>query len=211
MFTYFYIPPLITSCITPPALPRIAPCHSPHWLYLYSTSHNVPHSMPHPTLYLIPHHTTFHIAWHSPHSTSFHITQRSTFPPTSHTLPHSTSHNVPHSIPQPTLRHSTSHNVPHSIPQSPLYLVAHRTTFHIPCHSTHTSPYYTTTFHNSVPFERLGTIIISVIRFMLGILSFFHGALRRHSFTYNLLYHISNPTQKWWWKSATLFIKCQNK
>ena len=30
-------------------------------------------------------------------------------------------------------------------------LIPHRATFHISCHSTRTSPYYTTTFHNPLP------------------------------------------------------------
>ena len=46
--TTFYIPPLITSRITPPPLPRIAPCHSPH-----STSFHIAHS-------------TFHATEHAP-------------------------------------------------------------------------------------------------------------------------------------------------
>ena len=33
---------------------------------------------------------------------------------------------------------------------SPHYLNPHRTTFHIPCHSTRTNPHYTTTFHNPI-------------------------------------------------------------
>ena len=49
----FYIPPLVTSRITPPPLPRIAPCHSPH---SHSTSHKAPHSMPQHTHQSILHH-----------------------------------------------------------------------------------------------------------------------------------------------------------
>ena len=52
--TTFYIPPLTTSRITPPPLPRIAPCHSPHCL--------------------IPHRTTFHIPSHRTHANPHHAT-----------------------------------------------------------------------------------------------------------------------------------------
>ena len=48
--TTFYIPPLVTSRITPSPLTRIAPCHSPHTTSSRSTSRNVPHSMPQHTL-----------------------------------------------------------------------------------------------------------------------------------------------------------------
>ena len=96
----------------------------------HSTSHNVPHSMPHST--------SFHITQRShsmPHPTlsSFHITQRSTF--------HATSHSTSFHITQRS----------HSMPHPTLCLIPHRTTFHIPCHSTHTNPHYTTTFHNPIP------------------------------------------------------------
>ena len=94
----FYIPPLITSCTTPPPLPHIAPCHSPHTTSFHITQHS-----------------TFH-ATHT-HTTLFHIAQHSIFHATAHTPPRSTSHNIPHSMPQHTLLHSTSHNVPHSMPQ----------------------------------------------------------------------------------------------
>ena len=64
-----------------------------------------------------------------------------------------------------------------------IYLIPHRTTFPIPCHSTHQS-----ILHHHFPgiipfqFEKLGTICDP-----------FCYAL---SFTWNLLYHIPNPSPK---------------
>ena len=63
-------PTLTTSRITPPPLPRIAPCHSPHT-----------------TSFHIAQRSTFHA---TSHSTSFHIAQRSTFHATAHTPIHIT-------------------------------------------------------------------------------------------------------------------------
>ena len=51
-----YIPPLVTSRTTPPPLPCIAPCHSPH------------------SRYLIPHRTTFHIPCHRTRTNPYYTT-----------------------------------------------------------------------------------------------------------------------------------------
>ena len=190
--TTFYIPPLVTSRITPPPLTRIAPCHSPH-----STSFHTRATLHIPCLSTLPHSTSHNVLHSMPqHTTSFHAAQRSTFHATAHT-PHSTPHNVPRSMPQPThliphhttfhVRshsphstfhiaqrstfhatahtppHSTSHNVPRSMPQYTLYLVSHHTTFHIACHSTRTTLYHTTTSHNPILVWETGNYMWSVL------------------------------------------------
>ena len=147
--------------------------------HITSTSHvsTPPHSTTHHLKHLAYNTTStnaYFAPCHSPHSSSFHIAQRSTFHATAHTLPRFTSHNVPHSMPQPTL-----------------YLVSHRATFHIPCHSTHTNPYYTTTFHNPILVWETRDYMWSVL-----LCSF------RHS---HITFYTTYPTQKWWWKSATCF------
>ena len=82
------VSPLTTSRITPPPLPRIAQCRSPH----SASFHIAQRSTFHPTAHTLPH-STSHKVLHStpqPTLTSFHITQSSTFHATAHTLVHIT-------------------------------------------------------------------------------------------------------------------------
>ena len=82
----------------------------------------------------IPHPTAmFHITFHITHqyTTTFYI------------IPLITSRITPPPLP---LSYCAGSQPTHC-------LIPHHTTFHIPCHSTHThtNPYYTTTFHNPIP------------------------------------------------------------
>ena len=140
-----------------------------------------------------PHLASFHHIWlwshQIPHPTPFHITSHISIPPLS-TSHHLLCH-IRMTSPPPTTYRAVS--------QPTLYLIPHRTTFHIPCHRTRTNPYYTTTFHNPIPvWETRTRAICDPFCYVL-------------SFTYNQLYHIKPNTKTWWWKSATLFIKCQKK
>ena len=186
-----------TSCIILPHLTVITPNSTSHC----RVSHNIPHHTSvhhhilHPTTYgishnttttsritpyLIPHRTTlFHITFHITHqyTTTFYI------PPliTSRITP--LPRHVSHRVTAHTLPHSTSHNshIPCHSPHSTSLHIAQRSTFHatehVPVHITR--PLSITPFQ----FERLGTICDPFCYVL--------------SFTYNLLYHISNPTQKW--------------
>ena len=128
----------------------------------------------------VPHNATFHVLHdtsvsdHAIYWTHRTTTSRTTFYTTLHRIipPHLTvitpnstshyhvSHNIPHhrSVhhhfslhPTPYISHNaTSTTGYRAVSQPTLYLVPHRTTFHIPCHSTHTNPHYTTTFHNPI-------------------------------------------------------------
>ena len=105
----------------------------PHHLCI-APSHLAPHFTYSPSCIIPPHRTVI-----TPNSTShYHV---------SHNIPHHRS--VHHHFYIPPL--STSRITPPPLPgiapcRPTLYLVPHRTTFHIPCHSTRTNPHYTTTF-----------------------------------------------------------------
>ena len=205
-------PHVLHNCIIPSHQSVITPnstshCHVSHNIPYHisipphSTSHHLPHHalITPPTLprivscrvtaHTLPRSTSHNVPHSSPHTTSFHIAQRSTFHATDHTLPRSTSHNVPHSMPQPILYR----------------LVPHHTTFHIPCHSPYsTDSFHITqrsTFHATAHTLRRRSTSYSMPQPTHQ--SILHHRFERLELTvcaYNLLYHISNPTQKWWWK-----------
>ena len=134
--------------------PHYASRHISHCIPFYITFHITPHFRSHhilATLCIAPPHlaslnidscTAFrilhnciippHLTVITPNSTShYHV---------SHNIPHHTS--VHHHILHPTTYHISHNTTPtttyRAVSQPKLYLIPHRTTFHIPCHSTHT-------------------------------------------------------------------------
>ena len=146
-------------------------------------------------------------------------------------IPHHTS--VHHHILHLTIVLTTSRIMPLSQPT--LYLVPHRTPVHIPCHSPHSTSFHIaqrSTFHptaHTLPHSTSHNVPHSMPRTPNHItwlpLSITHSSLRDSNYNYVIRFvmfgfhsHttfyttlLSNPTQKWWWKSATWFIKCQKK
>ena len=155
---------------------RTRPCGTsriaPHFTLTYHiTSHSM-HSTPQfqitPYIGHIIYASHHHISHHILHNIASHFTcsPSCTIPPHLTVItPNSTSHyHVSHNIPHHGsvhhhFLHPTTYHISHNttsttryraVSQPTLYLVPHRTTFHIPCHSTHTNPHYTTTFHNPI-------------------------------------------------------------
>ena len=125
----------------------------------------------------ISHHILHDIAPHFTCSTSCIIPPHLTViaPIGNSTAHYHVSHNVPH---HPSVHHHflhpttchISHNTTSTttyiaVSQPTLYLIPHRTTFYISCHSTRTSPYYTTTFHNPIPVSEARNYMRSVLLF----------------------------------------------
>ena len=130
---------ILHNCIIPPRhLTVITPSSTSH----YHVSRNTPHHT------AIHHHILHHTTCHISHSTTPTTTYRAVSQPTLYHIPNRTT--FPFHATAHTLPHSTSQRS-HSIPQLTLCLIQHRSTFHIPCHSTRTNPHYTTTFHNPIP------------------------------------------------------------
>ena len=103
-------------------------------------------------------HKTLHRISHALHLASFHHSVAVITPTGNSTSHYHVSHSIRH---HPSVHHHflhlatchISHNTTTTYQSRRIThsLIPHRATFHISCHSTRTSPYYTTTFHNPLP------------------------------------------------------------
>ena len=126
-----------------------------HYTYQHTTFHSTPYFTSHICISITPclklQHSTFHIApcftcttlsHHISHRTIIHI--KSLHHISAHhstSRPHHAMHITTFKYKFLAISHISYHKFtpsPLALCHSPHYLVPHRTTFHIPCHSTHT-------------------------------------------------------------------------
>ena len=144
--------------------------YRPHYASSRTTSRIAPHFA------YVPHNATCHVLYatfqitpysigHTMHRTAFRITfyttlhcippQLTVIIPNSKSHYHVSQHSTSHISADRPILHPTTYR---AVSQPTLCLIPHRTTFHIPCHSTHTNPYYTTAFHNPIPVWETRTV-----------------------------------------------------